>query len=181
MHLDVCLGCMGCAGRCGHLSACTSACANVHARVWCRGDFSHHPLKRCPLVLWHHQGRVFLTALECGLAEMIRNLGAAGFPKSCGIHSFVSAGKISPPTGVPDCLCPLVPWSQPLPCSSERGLPTNHSKALPLFALPKAWAGAQSGEQESDRTTPVLQAAGHAMFAVLAVCVSCVLALCVVC
>lgn len=34
VHLVVCLGYMECARRCGHLSACTSACANVHACVW---------------------------------------------------------------------------------------------------------------------------------------------------
>lgn len=69
----------------------------------------------------------------------------------------------------------------------RKGATYQPPQALPLFALPKAWAGAQSREQESDRTAPVLQAAGHVVFAVLAVsavyvsCVLAVLALCVVC
>lgn len=137
----------GGAARCGHASACTNACIYVHAHR--RVHLPSTPRG----VLW------LCGIIWAGCTPLLLAVGWQGCsepweqqvpPESCGIHSFVLMGEMSPSTRVPACTWPLVPWSQTLPHSRVQGLPASHPRALPLFALPKAWAGAQGRDQESD-------------------------------
>lgn len=134
---------------------CLCQCAHTCLGAWV---ITHHPLKGRPLLVWHRQGREYLTVLECSWQGSSEPWEQQASPKAMG---YLSVGKMSPPAGAPDCMCPLVRWSQTPPRSRGAGLPTNLPQALPLFALNKAWPGAQGKEQETDTA--------YALLAVLAV------------
>lgn len=94
VHLGVCLGCTGCAGRCGHPSACTSACASMHARVWVHGRLHTPPSQVVSFgfVALSGQGVPHCSGVWAG--RVVLNHGSSRFPQKlwdpwlcvCGEH-----------------------------------------------------------------------------------------------